>query len=58
LVDEIEEPAALVLNQMDDTALGASNSKKLERSDVKFMAKGILDALRTLHEAGFVHTGI
>ena len=57
-MDEIEKPAALVFKRMDDTALGASNLKRLGRSDVKFVAKGILVALGTLHEAGFVHTGI
>lgn len=57
LLDEIEESAALVLKRMDDNALGASNSKKLERADVKFIVNRVLDALKTLHEAGFVHIG-
>ncbi|KIX02925.1 uncharacterized protein Z518_08868 [Rhinocladiella mackenziei CBS 650.93] len=55
LVDGIEEPAALVLKRMGDTALEASKLKNRESLDLGFVANGITNAL---HEAGIVHTDI
>lgn len=57
LVDEIQEPAAIVLEHLGDNLLNASNSKRLGRLDIKFIAKGVLEALNMFHEAGYVHTG-
>ena len=57
LIDVIEQPPAIVLEYYDDNLLHASNSKKLERVDLKFVARSILEALRVLHEDGSVHTG-
>jgi serine/threonine protein kinase len=51
-------PAELVLEHLDDNLLAASNSKKLEKSEIKFIAKRILEALQAFHEDGYVHTGI
>ena len=57
LIDEIQDPPSLVLQYLDDNLLNTSNSKRLERSDIKFVAKTVLEALELLHEAGYVHTG-
>ena len=57
LLDQIEEPAALVLKFLQDDLLKASNMRRLERSEIKFVARGILEALKVFHEAGYVHTG-
>ncbi|TAQ86787.1 hypothetical protein B7494_g4876 [Chlorociboria aeruginascens] len=58
LIDVIEQPPAIVLEHFDDNLLHASNSKKLERVDVKLVARSILEALKLLHEDGFVHTDV
>lgn len=58
LLDETCDPPSLVLEHLDDNLLAASNSKKLEKAEIKFIAKGILEALQTFHEDGYVHTGI
>ena len=57
MIDEIQEPPSLVLRYLDDDLLSASDSKRLDRSDIKFAAKGILIALQALHEKSIVHTG-
>lgn len=57
MVDEIQEPAALVLEHLDDNLLNASNSKRLGRLDIKFLARKVLEALNMFHGAGYVHTG-
>lgn len=59
LIDEIEEPSdppAIVLKWLDDGMLKASNTKRLTRPEVKYVAKGVLEALKVLHEGGYVHT--
>jgi len=57
LIDEVRDPPSIVLKHLGDNLLNASNSKRLERSDVKYVAKKILEALSVIHEAGYVHTG-
>jgi casein kinase II subunit alpha len=57
LFDEIQDPPSLVLKYLDDNLLNTSNSKSLERSDIKFVAKTVLEALELLHDAGYVYTG-
>lgn len=61
LVDEIEdpvEPPAIVLKYLDDDLSKASRKQRLTRSEIKYVAKNILDALQVLHEDGYVHTGM
>lgn len=61
LIDEIEDPSdlpALVLKHLDDDLLNASASQRLTRLEIKHVAKNTLEALRVLHEDGFVHTGM
>lgn len=57
LLDQIEEPPALVLKFFQGTLLRASNMRRLERPEIKFVAKGVLEALNIFHEADYVHTG-
>ncbi|KAH8719359.1 kinase-like domain-containing protein [Phaeosphaeriaceae sp. PMI808] len=58
LLDQIEEPPTLVLESLQDNLLTASNTKKLERLEIKFVAKEVLEALNSFHEAGYAHTDI
>ena len=60
LIDEIEEPSepvTIVLKYLDDNFQNASNKRTLSRKELKYVSKRILEALSTLHEDGFVHTG-
>jgi serine/threonine protein kinase len=60
LLDEIEvpsEPITIVLKYLDDNLQNASNKTTLSRKELKYVSKRILEALSTLHEDGFVHTG-
>lgn len=57
---EVREASALranVLKYLDDDLLKASNTKRLTPLEIKYVAKRILEALRVLHDDGFVHTG-
>ncbi|PWY93227.1 kinase-like protein [Aspergillus sclerotioniger CBS 115572] len=61
LLDEIEDrqgPPALILRHLDDDLLCASNSRRLSRLEVEYVAKSVLNALAVLHREGFVHTDI
>ncbi|KAF2243952.1 kinase-like protein [Trematosphaeria pertusa] len=58
LLDQIEEPPALVLEFLQDNLLKASNMRRLERPEIKFVARGVLEALNIFHEAGYVHTDV
>ncbi|KAL3420436.1 serine threonine protein kinase [Phlyctema vagabunda] len=58
LLDEIEQPPSLVLQYLEDNLLQASSTKTLERSEIKFVAKRVLQALQALHEDGYTHTDI
>jgi len=57
LVDTVEEPPLLVLRHLDDNLLDASNATRLEKADIKLVARNVLVALDVLHERGYVHTG-
>ncbi|RMZ83053.1 hypothetical protein DV738_g1432, partial [Chaetothyriales sp. CBS 135597] len=61
LLDEIEEPAeppAIVLKHLDDDLTRASRKKPLTRQEIKYVARGVLEALKVFHEDGYVHTDI
>ncbi|TVY78112.1 Serine/threonine-protein kinase US3-like protein [Lachnellula suecica] len=58
LLDETQDPPSLVLKHLDDNLLTASNSKRLEKPEIKFIAKKILEALQAFHEDGYVHTDV
>lgn len=57
LIDEVQDPPLLVLEHLDSDLLTESAARKLESSEVKHVAKVILQALAALHEEGIVHTG-
>jgi hypothetical protein len=61
LVDEVEEstqPPGIVLEHMDDDLLAAGKKKTLNRTEIKHVAKIVLQALDVLHNDGYVHTGM
>ena len=58
IIDASDDPPSLILKFLDDNLLNASNAKKLERADIKYVAQNLLRALETLHSRGYVHTGI
>lgn len=60
LVDEIVDPAdppAIVLKYLDSDLLVEPKKKTLARPEIKFVARKVLEALKVLHEGGYVHTG-
>ncbi len=57
MIDNIGKPSSLVLEYLDDNLLDVCSRKRLEGSDVKVVARTVLEALAVLHENGFVHTG-
>ena len=57
LIDEIHDPPLLVLEHLDSNLLIESGNEKLKSSDVKRVAKTVLQALAAFHEEGIVHTG-
>ena len=60
LIDEIEEPAdppTIVLKYLEDHLLNASIKKTLNRKELKYVSRRILEVLKVLHEECYVHTG-
>lgn len=60
LLDEVEathSPPSLVLRYLDVDILQASETQRLTRLEVKYVAQRVLKALAVLHTEGFVHTG-
>ena len=57
MVDYIESPSSLVLEYLDDNLLKVCSQERLQSSDVKVVARVVLEALAVLHGNGFVHTG-
>ena len=57
MIDNIENAPSLVLEYLDDNVLDVCSQKRLESSDVKVVARTVLEALAVLHEESIVHTG-
>ena len=57
LVDEVQEPPALVLEYLGQNLMDASNESKLARPVVKHVAKEILQGIIVAHDDNLVHTG-
>ena len=57
LIDTTEDPPSLVLRYLDENLLRISGQKRLAGSDLKLVARNLLEAIAALHENGFVHTG-
>ncbi|KAK0118521.1 hypothetical protein ONS96_011618 [Cadophora gregata f. sp. sojae] len=58
VLDETKNPPSLILQHLDDNLLHASAMETLKSSDVKFVAKRVLQAIQALHEDGYTHTDI
>ncbi|KAL2064097.1 hypothetical protein VTL71DRAFT_4591 [Oculimacula yallundae] len=58
LLDELQDSRSIVLKHFDGDLLTVSNSKRLEKTEIKLVAKSILEALQAFHEDGYVHTDI
>lgn len=61
LIDEIDEmsaPVTIALRYLQGGLLAASIARTLSRRELKYMSRCVLEALQTLREDGFVHTGI
>lgn len=61
LIDEIDEPSApvtIALRYLQGDLFAASIARTLNRRELKHVSRCVLEALQTLHEDGYVHTGI
>ncbi|PGH34406.1 serine/threonine protein kinase [[Emmonsia] crescens] len=61
LTDEIEDPpdpTIIVLKHLDDHILNASIKETLNQKELKYVSRQILEALKVLHEANYVHTDV
>lgn len=60
LLDEIidpAEPTTIVLSHLQSTLLQASTRQKLNRTELKYVCRGVLEALAVMHSKGYVHAG-
>lgn len=60
LIDEIQDlaqPTTIVPRHLEADLLEASVQKPLNRKEIKYVSRRILEALCVLHEDGYVHTG-
>jgi len=51
------DPSTIALKYLEDHLLNASIKKTLNRKELKYVSRCILEALKVLHEDGYVHTG-
>jgi serine/threonine protein kinase len=61
LIDEVEEPfvpATIALRHLDNNLWDESVAKTLNRKELKYVSRCILEALEVLYEDGYVHTGM
>jgi hypothetical protein len=61
LIDEIEEPFSqmtIALRYLESDLLSTSVTKALNRKELKHVSRCILEAFKTFHRVGHVHTGI
>lgn len=56
IIDEIQDSPLLVLEHLDSYLLVEAATRKLESSDIKLVAKAVLQVLAAFHEKGIVHT--
>ncbi|KAL5329140.1 hypothetical protein ACEPPN_002650 [Leptodophora sp. 'Broadleaf-Isolate-01'] len=60
-IDEIKDPSdpsTIVLRYLEDHLLNASIKKTLNRKELNFVSRRILEALKVLHEEYYVHTDV
>ncbi|KAI1669890.1 Serine/threonine protein kinase [Pyrenophora tritici-repentis] len=61
LIDEIDElsfPVTIALRYLQGDLFDASVAKTLNRRELKYVSRCVLEAMKTLHEDGFVHTDV
>lgn len=61
LIDEVQDPAkptTIIPKHLMEDLLDASVEKPLSRKEIKYVSRGILEALNTLHEDDYVHTDV
>jgi serine/threonine protein kinase len=61
LIDEIDEqsvPVTIALKHLQSDLQSVSVERTLNRKEHKHVSRCVLEALKTLHEDGFVHTGV
>lgn len=61
LVDEIEEPSkptTIALKYLDSHLLAETIKKPLNRKEIKYVCRRVLEALKVLHEENLVHTDV
>ncbi|KAI1746927.1 STE/STE20 protein kinase [Xylaria castorea] len=61
MIDEIQDPAeptTIVLRHLETDLLEASIQQHLNRKEIKYVSRRVLEALSILHEDSYVHTDI
>ncbi|KAI0097929.1 STE/STE20 protein kinase [Nemania sp. FL0031] len=61
LIDEIQdpaEPATIVLKHLESDLMETSIQQPLNKKEIKYVLKRILEALSVMHEDGYVHTDV
>ena len=58
LIDEVQDPPLLLLENLDSNLLFECGNQGLSSLEVKEVARAVLHALVALHEKGIVHTGM
>jgi len=61
MIEEIQGPdlpVTIALEYLDTTISEASAEKALNRKELKHVSRSVLEALRGLHDDGYVHAGI
>jgi serine/threonine protein kinase len=57
-VDEATNPTAVVLEYLNEDLLSLSSKRRLKMPEIKAIGKRILQAICSMHQSGYVHTGI
>jgi hypothetical protein len=61
LLEEIvepPEPTTIVLRHLDSHLWQASGERTLNRKELKYVSRRVLEALQVMHRDGFVHAGM
>jgi hypothetical protein len=61
MIDEIQIPdlpVTIALEHLDSNIWDASAGKALNRNELKHVSRCVLEALKTLHDGGYVHAGM
>lgn len=61
MIEEIGEPSlpvTIALRHLESDVLSEDIRQALNRREIKYVSRCVLEALHLLHEDGFVHTGM